>query len=116
MNRIPAYHWDDERRGYILDQNVSYYSPRYNKTVYMKRGDFSDGATGAFDINSLGWWVHDQLCNTGKWSDNSECNNWQASTVLSDILSEEGRWVRRVTWWVATWARGGGEARKNGMW
>ena len=75
----------------------------------------SDGATGALDINSFSWLVHDKICYEGKFSDGSPCNNWQASQVLSDILKDEGKWFRSKTWFVATWLFGGGNARKNGM-
>lgn len=102
--------------GYRVKRNLMYYSPRYNKNIKVFTGDVSDGATCAPDINSFGWLFHDELCATGKFADGSECTNLQASAVLSDIMSEEGRWFRRVTWFTATWLFGGGRARKNGMW
>jgi len=101
---------------YELPYTITYYSERYNKSVVVPKGYKSDGATGAMDIWSEGWWVHDKLCDTGTWSDGSPCNNWQASTVLADILNEEGRWFRSKYWWVATWLFGGGKARENGLW
>lgn len=94
---------------------ILYYSKRYNKSVSVPKGYESDGATGARDINSKAWWIHDILCDKGEWLDGTLCTNWQASTVLSDVLKEEGRWFRARTWWLATWLFGGGEARKNGM-
>ena len=75
----------------------------------------SDGATGAFDLNSKSWWVHDRLCNTGLFDDGSKCSNLQASTIIYDILKNEGRWFRARTWFAATLLFGGGECRKNGM-
>jgi len=93
----------------------TYYSARYRKYVTVPTGFLSDGATGAFDIDSRSWWVHDVLCDIGMWDDGTECNNWQASTVLSDILASEGRWFRARSWWIATWLLGGGKARENGM-
>lgn len=92
-----------------------YYSPRYKKYVSIVEGMRSDGATGAMDIESLAWWIHDQLCNTGRWDDGSECTNFQASMVLKDILKHEGRWVRDFWWFALTFLLGGGEARRNGM-
>ena len=101
---------------YTLPCTIRHNSERYGKTVTVPAGYHSDGATGAIDIYSDGWWVHDWLCDHGVWDDGSPCNNWQASTVLSDILRAEGRWVRAIYWWPATWLFGGGKARKNGMW
>lgn len=100
---------------YILNEEIVYYSSRYDKTVTVPAGMVSDGATGAMDITSRGWWVHDRLCNTGKWDDGTKLTNWQCSQVLQDILAEEGRWVRSKYWFWFTWAFGGGCARKNGM-
>lgn len=101
--------------GYRLKIDLEYYSKRYDKKVSLKKGMFSDGATGAFDIFSRSWWVHDELCNTGKWADGTRCTNWQASTVLGDILFSEWRLPRSVYWWIATFFKGGGKARENGM-
>ncbi|MCP4987595.1 MAG: hypothetical protein GY928_16510 [Colwellia sp.] len=102
--------------GYRVIKNKTYHSKRYNKTVSIKTTDLPyDGATGAMDIDSFGWLFHDVLCRDGCFDDGSECSNWQASQVLSDILKEEGRWFRSKTWFVATWFLGGGEARNNGM-
>lgn len=110
---IPRYHRKDGK--YFLDEDVYYYSTRYNRGVLLKKGDDSDGATGAFDIKSLAWWVHDELCKTGVWQDGAPITNWQASRVLSDILYDEGRRVRSKTWFWATFYLGCKGARKNGM-
>ena len=93
-----------------------YYSERYSKWVYLEFGYLSDGATGAFDIHSWGWWIHDKLCATGVWEDGTPVNNFQASSVLGDILASERRYFRSVYWWGATWLFGGDKARDNGMW
>ena len=100
---------------YECPKDITYFSKRYGKYVYVPEGYESDGATGASDIYTRGWFVHDVLCDTGKWADGTPCTNWQASCVLSDILAEEGRWIRRWTWKYATFLFGGGKARKNGM-
>lgn len=106
---------DGKVLGYKVIENIGYYSERYKKWVVVEKGDYSDGATYAPDLDSFGWIFHDELCNDGMFEDHSECNNLQASSVLSDIMAEEGRWFRRVTWFCATWLFGGGKARKNGM-
>lgn len=100
---------------YKLKTRISYRSPRYGKTVICEPEMESDGATGATDLPTKGWWVHDQLCNTGEFADGTPCTNLQASMILSDILREEGRWFRSATWFGATWLFGGGKARENGM-
>ncbi len=110
---------------YTLNYTINYHSPRYNKNVTVPKGYVSDGATGAIDIQSEAWKVHDWLCGNylgtrpkppgGQWDDGTPCTNWQASTVLSDILKAEGRWIRARYWWAATWLFGGGKARDVGM-
>lgn len=100
---------------YWLNEAIVYTSPRYKKTVTVPAGYISDGATGAMDIASQGWWVHDVLCDKGVWDDGTKLSNWQCSTVLYDILKAEGRTWQAGRWRIATWLCGGGQARKNGM-
>jgi hypothetical protein len=100
---------------YIALNTYVYYSPRYNRTITILKGDMSDGATGAWDIKSDSWWIHDAICQRGTWDDGTKLSNWDASTVLGDILWAEGRKYRAVYWWFMTFFFGGGEARKNGM-
>lgn len=101
--------------GYRVIKNIGYYSRRYGNWIVVEKGDRSDGATCAPDLDSFGWLFHDELCNDGIFEDHEKCNNLQASAVLSDIMAEEGRWFRRASWFCATWLFGGGKARKNGM-
>lgn len=117
-SQIPEYKVlnDDSGYKYELLEGVHYHSKRYGKDVILEKGFKSDGASGAFDIHSLAWWVHDKLCETGVWSDGTSITNWQASRVLSDILRSEGRWIRSWRWFWATWLFGCSKARKNGMW
>lgn len=102
--------------GYRLNSDQSYYSKRYGKTASVIADFFSDGATGAKDIFSLSWWIHDRLCATGCWDDGTRVSNLQASMVLADILWSEGRYFRAFYWFIATFLLGGGMARKNGLW
>lgn len=90
-------------RRYKLLQEIVYYSYRYDKEVTVPAGYISDGATGAYDITSRGWWVHDLLCDRKTWDDGTYCTRWQGSTVLHDILKEEGHWFRCHSWRIATW-------------
>jgi len=125
--------------GYLLDEPLSYYSPRYKKTKTVPAGRTSDGSTGGFDTVSRYWWIHDELCNDGTWDDGTPLTNWQCSQVLQDILDEERRLQRnpptdgkitsKVSFWRAefnawfaskyrfwaTFAIGGGKCRENGM-
>lgn len=100
---------------YRLDKAITYYSKRLKKHITVPAGYISDGATGAMDISSRAWWVHDILCDRGETDDGTKISNWQCSCVLHDILKEEGRYWQAKRWGAATWLFGGGEARKNGM-
>jgi len=113
--RIYIQDYLDEKKSYLLISAIHYHSRRYNKNVLVEVGTRSDGATGAYDLNSKSWWIHDQLCDTGVFCDGTKCTNWQASMILSDVLNEENRWFRSKTWFIATFLFGGGKARKNGM-
>lgn len=100
---------------YLCLREYKYHSTRYKKHIKIPAGRRSDGATGAWDIRSTAWWVHDELCKSGCWDGGEKITNWQCSQVLSDILLEEGRWARALYWRVATFLFGGGKARENGM-
>lgn len=100
---------------YLAISHLKYYSKRYNKYITINQNYNSDGATGAWDIVSFAWWVHDKLCEKGKWDDGISITNWQCSTVLFDILTEEGKIFRNHWWKYSTFLFGGGKARKNGM-
>lgn len=101
---------------YTLPYLIIYESPRYKKKVIVPAEYESDGATGAFDIWSESWWVHDKLCDDGTWEDGTPVKNWQASSVLSDILRSEGRWFRAIYWKYFTFLFGCVKAKENGMW
>jgi len=109
------YNKDSDTVGYLVHTEYKYYSKRYKKWVVAHVDFPSDGATGALDINSFAWLLHDKLCVTGVFEGGTVCNNWQASMVCSDILKRDGFWFRARTWKYMTWSFGGGEARKNGM-
>ncbi|RLD66076.1 MAG: hypothetical protein DRI98_13980 [Bacteroidetes bacterium] len=97
---------------YRLINPITYRSPRYGKTIIAKPGIY-DGATGASDILSESWVIHDQICRDPFFTDNTEITAWMASTILSDILKEEGRWFRCYTWRWATFFFGCKKAREN---
>jgi hypothetical protein len=119
------YHWitEEERKviqcpedhKWRLDTAFSWYAERYDEEVLCEVGMTSDGATCAMDIESIGWWVHDKLCETGRWLSGKRLCNFEASTVLFDILRAEGHKWRDFWWFLTTFLGGGGEARKNGM-
>jgi hypothetical protein len=100
---------------YQLNEAITYTSPRYGKTAIVPAGYVSDGATGAIDIASRAWWVHDILCDKGMWIDGTPLSNWQCSQVLQDILAEEGRYWQSKRWFLATLLFGGGKCRENGI-
>lgn len=102
--------------GYEVLRTYTYYSPRYNRSITIKEGFYSDGATNALDIcNTDAWIVHDHICRYAVWDDRTKIDNWTASTVLGDLLWRDGYHLRAVVWWWATYLFGGGAARKNGM-
>ena len=101
--------------GYKVTETYRYHSMRYNRHVTIFKGFVSDGATGARDIKSDAWIIHDHLCKYGRFDDGYPCSNWMASCVLSDILHRDGFTRRKYYWWIATFLFGGGQARKNGM-
>jgi len=91
-----------------------YKSPRYGKWVKIKQGQVRDGASGAFDITSLAWWCHDQLCADACWEDGAPISSWQCANVLRDILRSEGRLMRSYYWHWATFLFGCKNPRDNG--
>lgn len=101
--------------GYTVTKKYIYYSRRYNRFITIPYGFYSDGATGACDVDSDGWIVHDHICRYAVWDDGTKIDNWTASTVLGDTLWRDGFKFRSVSWWFATYFFGGGAARKNGM-
>ena len=113
MTKMPRYEVVGKSL-YRLLEDYEYVSPRYGKQVVCPAGMESDGATGAFDIYSAAWWVHDNLCETAEWSDGTPVNAFQAATVLGDILVSEGRVWRGIYWWWATYLLGCKKPRENG--
>lgn len=93
-----------EGKRYELLEDILYFSKRYNRVVYIEAPYRSDGASGAIDIASKGWWVHDKLCEDKAWADGSPCSAWQSSMVLYDIMVSEGYTVRAPVWAFFTFA------------
>ncbi len=91
-----------KNNGYVVNENIGYYSERYSKYVVCECGDKSDGATFAKDINSFSWIFHDDIKKYKKFENGTVCSNWQASWIIYDILKEEGRWFRARTWFIST--------------
>ncbi len=131
---------DADGMRYELLEKYVYYSRMFNRTITIPKGRKSDGATSARDLGAnesgwRGWWskaigqflhspkgvrtaawfVHDELCLTGRWDDGTKISNFICSTVLSVILYYDGYKKEAVTWWFATFFGGGGKARENGM-
>jgi hypothetical protein len=87
---------------YILPYDIHYYSKRYNKFVYVPKGFVSDGATGAIDIYTEAFFIHDWLLETKKFNDDTNCSWFQANLIMYDVLQEEGRYIRSYVWFFAT--------------
>lgn len=102
---------------YVNPQEIAYHSERYGKTVTVPKGYVSDGATGAIDLCPEAFMVHDWLCGNwvgygprppvGRWDDGFKLTNFQASTIYSDILRENGFWFVALGRWTATYLFGG---------
>lgn len=100
---------------YELRTSFVYRSWRYGgRQIAMREGDRSDGATGAWDIKSAAWWVHDRVCDFPYWDDGTPITAWQAASILSEILAYEGRWARAHYWRASTFMLGCHNTRKNG--
>jgi len=92
------FHFKFENEKYILIDSIIYYSKRFKKIMTVESGFISDGATGAEDLVSESWWVHDKACKNRKWDDGSLCDARQSAWIIHDILLEEGRWFRARSW------------------
>ena len=104
----------DPNYKYILLSDYVYLSKRYNRTITVYANFKSDGATGAIDVDARAFFVHDQICTSPFWDSYEPVTAWQAARVLSDILKEDGHWVRSYTWLVTTFLFGCERARANG--
>lgn len=99
---------------YYVAQDVQYWSKRYKKYVTAEFGIY-DGATGAVDIPSKAWIIHDQICNKPFFDDGTTITSWQAAQILFDILWEEKYYFRANRWRFSTFAFGCVAARDNGI-
>ncbi len=109
---------DPDENGYkytLVTDTLMYTCPRTQRTVTVYSGYGSDGATGAIDIRSSSWWIHDRVCKTGEWDNGDKMTNLEASTILSRILWEENHKFRSGYWFFSTLAFGGDKARDNGI-
>lgn len=91
-----------ERYMYVALEHYTYFSIRFGKKVTITPEFISDGATGAPDIPSMSWWVHDALCDWKHWDDGTSCSVLDSSLVIYDILKAEGRYVRAPLWFMGT--------------
>ncbi len=98
--------------GYMLLEDLTWFSERYGKHVSEKKGYWSDGSTLSLDIRSLSWWIHDILCDRGTWDDGNKLTVWQCSMCLFDIMIKEGYTKTRSSIrFFFTFICGGGKCR-----
>ena len=90
-----------KRKKYRLPYTIKYYSVKYAEHVTVPEGYESDGATGAMDIWTESFWVHDLLCERHTWDSGAHCTSKQAAEVLADILWREKRYLRSLVWYLA---------------
>lgn len=113
---------------YIKDGEYLFYSHRYKQYLLIPDGYPSNGADIVEDICGKCFFIHDFICNEGRWLNGDLISNWQASFVYYDLLKEhfsllqgQGLFPRIYNgalpyWrWIGTFLFGGGKARKNGM-
>ena len=101
---IPHYIKEDLSDGkkYTLTEDVNY-QYKHGKTIFIKKGTRSDGATGpALDIPSLSWWVHDIMIERGTWDNGDTITKTEEALVISKILMKEHRYFRSIYWGVST--------------
>jgi len=79
--------------GYEVTEQYVYYSKRYNRSIKIPVGFYSDGATDAPDIDTDAWIVHDHICRYAEWHDGTPIDNWTASSVLGDWVIFSGGMV-----------------------
>jgi hypothetical protein len=115
---IPAH---CEGMKFMTLRECSYHSPRYNRWIVAHQGFFWNGADWVDDLEDEGTMssapmYHDVLCRYAIWDDGTPVSNWQASRVLRDILSAEGRSVRKRTWFWFTFLLGGNKIKRENSW
>jgi len=92
------------------------YIKMFNRHIDVPDRMYSDGATSAPDLKHTdSWLIHDAVCRYGKWADGTLISNFVASTILATELWKDGYRKESFYWWWATYLKGGGQARKNGM-
>ncbi len=97
---------DKAGKKYKVKEGVYYFSKRYNKTVDIKKGMLSDGATYFPDIDSWFWIIHDRLKHKHSFKDGSHCSNHQASVIAFDVLVEERRYFISLLVFIGVWSYG----------
>lgn len=102
---------------YRSGPRYTYYSERYGKSISVPANYPSNGANYVEDLHPTAFFVHDRGCEHGYWDDGSKMCNLELSFVYYDILVTCGtpRW-RAAIRWAGTFLRGGGQARKHGLW
>ena len=93
-----------KKNKYIESKGFTYHSKRYDKNITIPPMYQSDGATYAPDLSRTAFFVHDRICQHGKFDDGTPVTNWQASSIYYDILGDKGfsfrKYHRRfLTYW-----------------
>lgn len=91
------------KRIYFLTEKT-YTCPDTGKTLTRPAGYPSDGASGAFDIQSSYWKFHDVACDKAMWDDGTPMTAKDCSNIARNCLLNEGRPVRAKYIYWATYA------------
>lgn len=97
---------------YTEEAGFTYHSKRYDKFITIPPGYQSDGATYAPDLSRTAFFVHDRICQHGKFDDDTPVTNWQASAIYYDILGQKGFWFRKYHRRFFTFLGGGEKLKK----
>jgi hypothetical protein len=114
--------------------------PLLKYVFFLEEGERSDGATFARDLGvvekgwrgywskfigwlmhspkgkiTYSWWIHDQICRTGKLPNGEKCGNFLCSLILMILLIQDRYYKEAIPWFLMTFFCGGGKARKNGL-
>ena len=75
------------RGKYIVTEDITYYSPRYKKSITAHKGFIFDGYTIVPDLPDLRpSKIHDICHSKKKWNDGSDMTRHEADMILYDLM------------------------------
>lgn len=77
----------------VLQQDLPWFSKRYQKWTTPKKGFKYDGATGVMDVDDLDGAMHDWNFYVAYWDDGTPMTFEEANNNYTDWLKENGHWI-----------------------